>query len=104
VWNYKFQKWLSSSDEYTKWIKLQKLAVDFVKAAELYGKIIISEFDPSLYQPGLPKHEFEARIDKLTIKPSTSIGGAAGGVKFIHNGILFKFALDWVRPFIFQNL
>jgi len=32
----------------------------------------------------------------MTIKPA-SVGGNAGGIKFVHRGILFKFALDWVR-------
>ena len=47
--------------------------------AETYGRIIISE-------NCLPEHE-------KTIKP-TSIGGVAGGRKYICHGILFKFAVD----------
>jgi len=43
--------------------------------------------------------ERRLRIDRLTIKPNLSIGGVAGGVKFVVNGILFKFALDWVFVF-----
>ena len=46
----------------------------------MYGKIIISE----VFLPYKQK----------TIKP-ISIGGVAGGEKYIHRGILFKFAMDW---------
>lgn len=76
-------------------MKLQKLAEDFLAAAENYGRIIISEFDPKIYEKD--SKDFDLRVSRLTIKPCTTLGGAAGGVKFIHNGILFKFALDWVR-------
>lgn len=51
-----------------------------VYTAQTYGRVIISE----LSVPVLNK----------TIKP-TSIGGAAGGEKYVVNGILFKFALDF---------
>lgn len=77
-------------------MKLQRLAMDFLTAAESYGRIIISEFDPKLYDKTLPTNQIEGCLKRLTIKPATSIGGLAGGVKFVHNGILFKFALDWV--------
>jgi len=87
---------MASTDELTKWIKLQKLAEDFVTAAENYGRIIITEFDAKLYDKK-SERDYAHRVARLTIKPCTSIGGAAGGVKFIHHGILFKFALDWVR-------
>jgi len=60
--------------------KLCTLAKDFVAAAKMYGKIIISE----VFLPYKQK----------TIKP-ISIGGVAGGEKYIHRGILFKFAMDW---------
>jgi hypothetical protein len=48
--------------------------------AQMYGKIIISEV--------FVKNKFR------TIKPF-AVGGNAGGEKFIYNGILFKFAVDW---------
>lgn len=84
---------------------LKKLAEDFVQTAEDYGRIIINEFDPEIYkykpeeiaQNESLKQEIERRIAALTIKPDTTLGGVAGGVKFKHNGILFKFALAWVR-------
>jgi hypothetical protein len=47
----------------------------------MFGKIIISEvFLPEKYR---------------TIKPLKNVGGKAGGEKFLYNGILFKFAVDW---------
>ena len=52
---------------------------DFVYAAETYGRIIISEHC-------LPDHQ-------KTINP-VSVGGVAGGEKYIVSGILFKFAID----------
>ena len=55
------------------------LANDFLYSATAYGKIIISE----VY---LEDH-FK------TIKP-VSLGGVAGGSKYIVHNILFKFALD----------
>lgn len=51
-----------------------------VYTAQTYGRVIISELS--------------VPIQNKTIKP-TSIGGAAGGEKYIVNGILFKFALDF---------
>lgn len=52
----------------------------------MYGKIIISEvFWDNKYR---------------TIKP-LAVGGAAGGEKFVYNGILFKFAVDWKQ--IYQS-
>jgi len=79
-------------------MKLQKLAADFLSAAESYGRIIISEFDPTVVK--LPPEEFLEKISYLTIKPTSKLGGVAGGLKFVHNGILFKFALDCVRLFV----
>jgi len=87
-------------------VKLQKLSEDFVATAERYGRVIISEYDPSIYKHSQKeldenlslKREVESRLSRLTIKPDGSMGGFAGGVKFRHGGILFKFALDWVCP------
>ena len=56
------------------------LKSDFVSSSKTYGRIIISE----RYVP----------LDKKTIKPVSSIGGVAGGEKYIVNNILFKFAVD----------
>lgn len=58
---------------------LSELATDFTTTAKQYGKIIVSELF-------LPTH-------MKTITPVT-VGGVAGGEKYIVHNILFKFALD----------
>ena len=58
------------------------LESDFVYAAEIYGRIIISEHC-------LPENQ-------KTLK-STSIGGIAGGEKYIYNGILVRFILYLIK-------
>ena len=58
---------------------LARLSEDFVWTVKTYGRIIISE-------ESVP-------VEEKTIKP-VSIGGIAGGHKFIVQGVLFKFALD----------
>lgn len=78
-WNERFQALLAESDSLEKFAQLRNLANDFCFTAELYARIIISE----LYLPTSQK----------TIKPS-SVGGVAGGQKFVVQGILFKFAVD----------
>lgn len=50
-------------------------------SATMFGKIIISE----VFLPDSEK----------TIKAVKSVGGNAGGEKYLFNGILFKFAVDW---------
>jgi hypothetical protein len=57
--------------------ELAKLASDFAFSARQYGRIIIMEHGLS--------------DDQKTIKPKNT-GGMAGGVKYIVNDILFKFA------------
>jgi hypothetical protein len=78
-WNEEFQRALGMADSHEKFVALRNLELDFVYAAQLYGKIIISEMS-------LP-------VSLKTIKP-TSVGGIAGGEKYIVQGILFKFAVD----------
>lgn len=78
-WNEEFQQALAMPDSHAKFVALRNLELDFVYAAQLYGKIIISEMS-------LP-------VSLKTIKPS-SVGGIAGGEKYIAQGILFKFAVD----------
>lgn len=78
-WNERFQALLAEPDSLEKFAQLRNLANDFCFTAELYARIIISE----LYLPTSQK----------TIKPS-SVGGVAGGQKFVVQGILFKFAVD----------
>ena len=61
--------------------RLAQVGRDFAFAARQYGRIIIAEkFLPN---------------ELKTIPPCTvSLGGIAGGEKFIVHGILFKFAID----------
>ena len=79
-WNKEFQVLVELPDSRIKFLGLRNLAHDFVYAAVTYGKIIISEHC-------LP-------LSMKTIKP-IDIGGIAGGLKFICQGILFKFAIDY---------
>ena len=58
---------------------MASVAQDFNDLCFSYGSIILQEYH-------LLDHE-------KTIKPSTNLGGRAGGVKYIHGGILFKVAL-----------
>eukprot|EP01132_Coremiostelium_polycephalum_P007680 gene7680-9448_t len=78
-WNVEFQKLLRLAPSLDKFQKLTFLAMDFVKAAENYGFIIIKE----MFLPNELK----------TIKP-IDLGGIAGGQKYICQNILFKFAYD----------
>ncbi|KAM9964845.1 hypothetical protein ACTFIW_004637 [Dictyostelium discoideum] len=78
-WSSEFQRLLEMDDCLEKFERLSSLEHDFVYAAESYGRIIISE-------------NFLANELK-TIKP-VSVGGIAGGEKYIVQGILFKFALE----------
>ncbi|KYQ96645.1 hypothetical protein DLAC_03928 [Tieghemostelium lacteum] len=78
-WNKDFQGLLRLSASLSKFQSLSYLAMDFVKAAEMYGLIIIKE----MFMP----------IELKTIKP-INIGGIAGGEKYICQNILFKFAYD----------
>jgi len=57
---------------------LIELEQDFISTAKTYGKIIISE----------------RYLEEKTIKP-LSLGGMAGGEKYIVHNILFKFAVDF---------
>lgn len=78
-WNDQFQKIRKMDEGLDKYRKLSNLAHDFVYAAQTYGRIIISERYLS--------------NEQKTIKPK-SMGGIAGGEKYIVQGILFKFAVD----------
>lgn len=82
-WNRELQELLDTDPSEQKYLKLRELAHDFNLTAEVYAKILISEL-------------FVAANEK-TIPPS-SIGGFAGGQKFICQGILFKFAVDVQLP------
>ncbi|KAH3759766.1 Histidine kinase A [Pelomyxa schiedti] len=78
-WNEQFQNIIKQEDGLEKYSQIAQFANDFVYSASLYGKIIISEL-------GMPEKE-------KTIKP-ISIGGIAGGEKYIVRGIFFKLAID----------
>ncbi len=56
---------VSSEAEYGSFEALSRLSEDFVHAAVMYGRVIISEKD-------LPHEE-------KTIKPDLEVGGTAGG-------------------------
>jgi hypothetical protein len=78
-WNTRWQEACSlrANAGELKYDAIRTLAADFAASAERYGKIIISEI-------GIP-------VDKKTIKPVAGVGGAAGGEKYLVNGIFFKF-------------
>eukprot|EP01125_Pyxidicula_operculata_P011063 TRINITY_DN3612_c0_g1_i6.p1 TRINITY_DN3612_c0_g1~~TRINITY_DN3612_c0_g1_i6.p1 ORF type:complete len:233 (+),score=33.32 TRINITY_DN3612_c0_g1_i6:38-700(+) len=92
MWNERFQTLMDALNESVESIETNSfemvayytevlsLAKDFVNVAQMYGKIIISE-------------RFLSNSEK-TIQPSDSIGGLAGGSKYVKQGILFKFVCD----------
>jgi len=87
AWNDRFQKAIMELKDrgqlYDERIRIYReladLAQDFIHSAKTYGKIIISE----VY----------VGSERKTISP-LSLGGIAGGDKYMVNGILFKFAVD----------
>jgi len=79
-WNEEFQHLMDNKkDDLDKYRRLRHLAQDFVFTAETYGKLIISE----RHVPNSQK----------TIRPC-ELGGTAGGEKYLHQNVLFKFAVD----------
>ena len=78
-WNQEYQSLLAEPISAEKYTKLDHLSRDFEYASKTYAKIIISELP-------LP-------LDQKTVKPC-SLGGIAGGCKYVVGGIVFKFALD----------
>ena len=84
-WNGLFQRLLESPDDtqdarLKKYEDISTLNNNFVSMAKQLGKIIIAE----AFLPDEVK----------TIKPY-SLGGIAGGCKYLYNGILFKLQNDW---------
>jgi len=88
-WNSRFQAVCSammnveeraqtSEDYFAVNTQLLHLSQDFIQAAKMYGRLIITE----------------RYLKEKTIEPSSSLGGAAGGEKFMVNNLLFKFAVD----------
>lgn len=65
-----------------KYRQLSQLSADFMLQARQHGRTIISE----MFLP----------IEDRTIKPVT-LKGLAGGTKFVHQGILFKLAVDKLK-------
>jgi len=82
-WNEMYQKALDLPHGAQKLEAVSQICTDFAYAATMYGKIIISEFC-------LPD-------EQKSIKRA-SMGGMAGGDKYICHGILFKFGLDVMLP------
>ncbi len=78
-WNGEFQELLEMEDGVDKYALLRALYSDFCYAALSYGQIIISE----RYLP----------MGQKTIRPA-SMGGMAGGEKYLVQNIVFKFAVD----------
>lgn len=86
TWNEAFQQAIDMPDlndnmKQERAETIAQIAQDFVSTAIMFGKIIISEV-------------FLDDANK-TIKASAGFGGNAGGEKYVFNGILFKFAVDW---------
>jgi Clustered mitochondria len=80
-WNIKFQQLVSlPHDDPTKHEQLIVLGQEFATAAKKWGAIIIAEHH-------LPDH-------RKSIPPTTRMGGVAGGMKYVKDGILFKFSID----------
>ena len=75
-WNLMFQHALAQEEGVRKYERLTMISHEFRFTAERYAKTIISErFVPD---------------DLKTLKPNNSLGGRAGGDKYIAGGILFK--------------
>lgn len=83
AWNAEYQSLLDSDSSAEKFHRLATLGKDFIQSAQMYGRVILSE----LHLPPSQK----------TIKP-VSIGGVAGGEKFLIKSILFKLARDVAIP------
>jgi hypothetical protein len=78
-WQGEFQTLLRMPDSYEKWRGIARLGLDFQHAASLYARVIVSECK-------LPENQ-------KTIH-TADVGGVAGGIKVICQGILFKVAVD----------
>jgi len=99
-WNKNFQRLLSMADSLTKFGLLGELARDFNYAASLYGALALllvvssslgTEMEAPIHIPTgmIIINEVNLPPQEKTIKP-VGVGGVAGGIKFIANGILFK--------------
>jgi hypothetical protein len=85
-WNAEFQTLLEMEDGVEKYALLRALYSDFCYAALSYGSIIISERH-------LP-------VDQKTIRP-VSLGGHAGGEKYLVQSIIFKVKIIGVLVLLF---
>jgi hypothetical protein len=84
-WNQRFQTMLdwpetTGEEKLAKYNALMNIAKDFTFAAELVAKLIVNEL--SLPEP------------LKTVKSCSSLGGHAGGKKYVANATLFKLAQD----------
>ena len=85
-WNERFQRLLemptvTPQQEERRAIGIKRMCRAFVDAASRAGRDIIAD-------RSLP-------VEERRIKPADGMGGVAGGEKYVHGGIFFKFALDW---------
>ena len=76
-WQERLHEANACDTEFERFQKASQVANEFVETAQRYGSVIIAE---------------RGQAEK-TIKP-LSVGGVAGGDKYICAGIFFKFALD----------
>lgn len=90
-----------------KYQKLRNLAHDFTHAASVYvapraaasslrlttGSSIVAKTKQNRYGRIIISERFLPVIEK-TIKPTSALGGTAGGLKYVCGGILFKFCVD----------
>ena len=106
-WNGRFQEILSQPDSVEKFNSLSNLAQSFVDTAEQYGSIIIDElslpYGKKTIKPGRYMHAHSLSLDSSRITSScslapVSLGGNAGGTKYICAGILFKVTYALFSP------
>ena len=115
-WNEGFQEISSRIDQFDKatpasekiraYADLTNLTEDFLLAARIFGRLIISgncSFRKYHSTAHLKiKYSFtEAHLlqEQKTLKSMPSLGGVIGGQKFLVHGILFKFSLDIANIF-----
>ena len=83
-WNGRFQNILTIEDDSKKYTLMNALNRDFIAAASVYAKTIISEYF------------LEDSLKSIRVQ---QIGGQAGGKKFLWRGILFKLAYSNQGPY-----
>ena len=83
-WNSRFQAIMEMPDDLNKYELMNGLNRDFIAAASVYAKTIISEYF------------IEDSLKSIRVQ---QIGGQAGGKKFLWRGILFKLAYGNQGPY-----